>query len=299
MDTLARDTAIGRKPLDAFSNALKEVAARSFIPLSVEIRSAVLRQGWKAAVDHFLSDGVLDEKEESALVEYGEHFKLPKDRLDERGEWSRIVKAAVLRDLMDGRIPERVEIDGNLILNLQKGEKIIWAFPRTEYLEDRTRRQYVGRSSGVSVRIAKGVYYKVGTFRGHPIETTETVHADTGTLVITNKHIYFAGSVKTFRVRFDKIVSFQPYDDGIGIMRDAQTAKAQKFRTGDGWFTYNLVSNLLGISSKVPLTLGLHPSLDLAHDGGHGCPQRLGQLREHAQGGVPEPSLEDADVGPV
>ena len=30
-------------------------------------------------------------------------------------------------------------------------------------------------------------------------------------------------------------------DDGI---RDAQTAKPQEFRTGDGWFIYNLVTNL-------------------------------------------------------
>ena len=27
-------------------------------------------------------------------------------------------------------------------------------------------------------------------------------------------------------------------------MRDAQTAKPQTFRTGDGWFAYNLTANL-------------------------------------------------------
>ena len=27
-------------------------------------------------------------------------------------------------------------------------------------------------------------------------------------------------------------------------MRDAQTAKPQVFRTGDGWFAYHLVTNL-------------------------------------------------------
>ena len=39
-------------------------------------------------------------------------------------------------------------------------------------------------------------------------------------------------------------MSFDPYDDGFGIMRDAQTAKPQTFRTGDGWFPYNLAANL-------------------------------------------------------
>ena len=61
---------------------------------------------------------------------------------------------------------------------------------------------------------------------------------------ITTKHIYFAGARKKFRVRYDRIVSFEPYDDGFGIMRDAQTAKPQTFRTGDGWFAYNLAVNL-------------------------------------------------------
>ena len=35
-------------------------------------------------------------------------------------------------------------------------------------------------------------------------------------------------------------VGFDPYDDGFGIMRDAQTAKPQAFRTGDGWFACNM-----------------------------------------------------------
>ena len=61
---------------------------------------------------------------------------------------------------------------------------------------------------------------------------------------VTSKHIYFHGARKRFRVRYDRIVSFEPYRDGIGIMRDAQTAKPQTFQTGDGWFIYNLVTNL-------------------------------------------------------
>ena len=45
-------------------------------------------------------------------------------------------------------------------------------------------------------------------------------------------------------MRYDKIVAFEPYEDGSGIMRDTQMAKPQTFRTGDGWFAYNLTTNL-------------------------------------------------------
>ncbi len=45
-------------------------------------------------------------------------------------------------------------------------------------------------------------------------------------------------------MRYDRIVDFEPYDDGFSIVEDNQTAKPQAFRTGDGWFAYNLAKNL-------------------------------------------------------
>jgi hypothetical protein len=43
------------------------------------------------------------------------------------------------------------------------------------------------------------------------------------------------------------IVTFDPYEDGIGIQRDAMTAKPQLFilNDKDGWFLYNLINKLL------------------------------------------------------
>ena len=60
----------------------------------------------------------------------------------------------------------------------------------------------------------------------------------------TTMHIYFSGQKNKFRMRYDKIVDFDPYDDGFGIMKDDQTAKPQVFRTGDSWFAFNLAVNL-------------------------------------------------------
>ena len=64
------------------------------------------------------------------------------------------------------------------------------------------------------------------------------------TTVFTTKHLYFSGPKKKFRVRYDRIVDFEPFDDGFGLMRDAQTAKPQSFRAEDGWFAFNLATNL-------------------------------------------------------
>jgi len=200
--------------------------------------------GWKRAVDKAFDDGILTEEEESRLSELKDHFSLSQEELDDDGTFSKLVKGAVLRDVMDGKLPERVKIDGTLPFNLQKKEKIIWVFQGVDYYEQKTRTHYVGGSRGVSIRIAKGVYYRVGAFKGQRVQTTETVHVDRGLLGVTNKHIYFSGSVRHFRIAYSKIVAFEPYSDGIGVQRDAQTAKPQTFVTGDGWFTYNLIVNL-------------------------------------------------------
>ena len=63
-----------------------------------------------------------------------------------------------------------------------------------DYLETVTRRDRRGTSHGVSIRVARGLYYRPSTFRSRPIEWEETVHSDTGMLGLTTKHIYFAGS---------------------------------------------------------------------------------------------------------
>lgn len=204
--------------------------------------------GWENAVQQFLEDGVLDANEESRLVEFKERFALSQDELDRNGAFMRTAKAGVLRGILGGVISDRVSLDGSLPINLQRGERVVWAFAGSQYLEDKTRREFVGRSQGVSVRVMRGVYYRVGAFKGHPVEHTERVLVDTGLVVVTDKNIYFAGSKKSVRIPYAKIVTFEPFSNGVGVMRDAANAKAQIFVTGDGWFTYNLVTNLSRIS---------------------------------------------------
>lgn len=153
MLAVATDSAIGKVPLDTIEARLNEIAKSSFVPLS-RVQEAMIR-GWERAVDHFLEDGHLDEAEEQHLYRFLTHFSLSQNQVDERGAYSRLVKALVLRDVMHGVVPERVEIQGNLPFNFQRTERLVWCFPETKYYEHRKRRHYVGRSHGLSFRIAK------------------------------------------------------------------------------------------------------------------------------------------------
>ena len=81
-------------------------------------------------------------------------------------------------------------------------------------MEDRQHkeRQYVGGSSGVSIRIMKGVYFRSSEFRGHPVTRTRTSRdvVDVGQMAVTTKHLYFVGRSKGFRVRHSKIAAIIP-----------------------------------------------------------------------------------------
>lgn len=225
----------------SLESQLAEIARRSYIkPYE---RKKILIEGWQQAVDTALEDGVLTAEEEDSLTKFGNSYSLSQEDLNTNGAHTRFVQAGVIREILEGKLPQRVTVEGNMPFNFQKSETLVWLFQNVTLYELRTRIRYEGSSQGISVRVAKGVYYRAGGFRGNPVPTTTAVNLGQGLLAVTDKHIYFAGT-KIFRIRYDRIVSFTPYDDGIGIQRDAQTAKPQVFITGDGWFVYNLVTNL-------------------------------------------------------
>ena len=229
----------GESTLEEFSAAL----ARS--PWTWQEQKLLTAQAWEAATARAIEDGVLSLDEEHALIRYLRHFDLAPGDVDQNGAHQSMVQAAIIREAAEGVVPDRIgRVQGPF--NLMKSEQLVWVFDDVDYLELKVRRERRGMSHGLSIRVAKSLYYRPDVIRSRPIEREETVHEDTGLLGVTNKHIYFAGSRKRFRIRFDRIVSFDAYDDGLGVMRDAQSASPQTFVTGDGWFIYNLVSNLAG-----------------------------------------------------
>ncbi|MCY4106160.1 MAG: hypothetical protein OXG02_05590 [Chloroflexi bacterium] len=231
-----------RGDLAPLPDRLREIAATCQIERTM--LPALMIAGFEEAVERFLDDHLLTVQEEEKLSELMKVLPVSQEELNRNGAVTRLTQCATLRDIQEGIVPQRIQFDGMLPFNLQKSESLVWVFQNVAYLEQRTRTEFVGGSQGMSFRVAKGVYYRKGGFKGRRVERTETAHADTGWLGVTTKHVYFAGAAKRFRIRFDKIVTFEPYDDGIGLMRDAQTAKPQTFVTGDGWFTYNLIANL-------------------------------------------------------
>ncbi len=226
--------------LDSRTNALAKRADRP-----VDVQSAV-RKGFGMALDRVLEDGVIDEDEEQRLNALLGELNLSQATAPD--EWMRLVKALSLRDLLAGSIPQRIRLNEVPVL-LQKGEQIAWAFPGTDLLEQRVQRASRTVAHGLSIRVARGVYYRPAVFTSTPVERAYTATIGRGTMLLTNKNLYFASGAKTLRIPYVKILSFEPFKDGLGIHRDAASAKPQIFVTGDGWFTYNMATNLAQLAN--------------------------------------------------
>jgi len=107
-------------------------------------------------------------------------------------------------------------------LILKKGEQACLAVPAT-LARQQTRRQWVGASQGFSFPIGHtGIRYRVGSFRGHPVEQQLLNRLDAGTLVVSNQRLAFIGSTKSTSVVFAKLLHLECYSDALALFQDGR-----------------------------------------------------------------------------
>jgi hypothetical protein len=239
---VATKAALNTNTMEQLTKNCRSIA-KEYQVSDASIRGALI-VGWEKALEQLLEEGIPSKDAEDNLMNYASELKLSQLELDRKGQYTRAGQVAVLRDILEGIVPQRIKITGNTPFNLQKDETLVWLFHNVSLYEEKTIRSYEGRSHGFSVRIARGLYYKTGIFKSWPVETTLMMNKGVGSLGVTTKHIYFAGLQKSLRLPYKKIIHFIPYSDGVGIHTDVKSDKPIAFMTGDGWFINNLVQNL-------------------------------------------------------
>ena len=155
----------------------------------------------------------------------------------------------VLAILRKGKVPDIPEYaDGTFPFKLQRNEKLIFVQNEVGYAEVRVRRQVVGRSSGVSVRVMKGVSVRSGESVGTPVETDIFTPRGFGVFAISTKHVFYNGQ-RTFRIPLSKIVSAQKTSEGdVEIVRDRASSLPEYFGVGqDADFVVSLIHLLPGV----------------------------------------------------
>ncbi len=132
---------------------------------------------------------------------------------------------------------------------LTKNECVIWAYADVQVDEMVTHKEYVGRTSGASIRIAKGVYWRIGACKGIPIEKSAFKSLGDAIVAITSKNLFFTiRGMDSVKIPLSKIVSIYPYSNGVLVVQDGKRKSPLFFHVDDdSWFFANALKNASNI----------------------------------------------------
>lgn len=120
--------------------------------------------------------------------------------------------------LRDGKVSVKFAIEGGRSeVVLKENEELQIVLPNMALWEARSVRTSSGGYGGPSFRVAKGVSFRLGVFGSHSSSYEDLTEVDRGRLTLTNQRLVFTGAKRTSDIKLTKIVSVEPYEDGIAV----------------------------------------------------------------------------------
>lgn len=240
---IINDCFISRKDFYLVDKEIKRIMQDSFIDkTTLDNELCAL---FDNAVDNYLNDGIISTEEKQVVARFIQYTGIEQQRLNANFSLEKVLQSEVLQDILAGNTPSpKLTISGNFPFLLGKSEHLVWFFRNITLYQQKVQREYVGRNRGVSVRIMKGVYYRTGGFKGHPIEREITQRVGVGCVCLTDKNLYFSSPVKSIKIPYSKMLCVESFSNGISIQKDGTNDKPLFFENLNSWFTYNVIANL-------------------------------------------------------
>lgn len=225
-------------PFEEIDNAIGAFSDRE--------REQILKESYLHVLSHFVDDVEISVEYRDYLNSFEDKYISPAVNISQFPVYWKYQKNLVLSSLLRGELPQRATISGCPI-NFELGEEIIWVFNSVTMYQEVTKKTSAGASQGLSIRVANGIYYRVGAFRGEPIVTNSINPLFYGDLIITNMNVYFYSTQKSIKYPYSKIISYVPFEDAIGIQPNRANAKTLYFKGVDGRFAFNVLTNIRNI----------------------------------------------------
>ena len=225
----------------ASNNAL---SVTSICPLSYEQKNEVYFSVLNKAASKFMQNGYITDSEEQQINTYSSHLGLSLNNLPAQNctpDLEKIGQAIILKNIEKGVLPQK-PISVPVLLG--RGECALWVYSNVKMYQEKIQREYRGRTGGFTFTVCKGVRYRTGQFRGRPVENSYMDVVGTGSLVVTNKHIYFHCPTASVKVPYAKLIGVEPYSDGIELHKDEAKPKRMVFQGFDSWFIMNVLSHI-------------------------------------------------------
>ena len=226
-------------PMQSILNSIN--AVNNVMPINAQKRNDVYMTVLNKAATNFMKNGYMTDSEEKLIISYSSQLGLSLNNLPMQfgnTDLEKVSQTLILKDLEKGILPQT---NSAVPVLLGKGESVLWVYHNTTMLQEKTEREYRGRTGGFSFRVCKGITYRTGQFKGKPVEHTYLNTVGTGSLVVTNKHVYFHCNTASIKLPYTKIVGVTPYSDGIEFHKETKPYRTV-FQGFDSWFVMNVLS---------------------------------------------------------
>ena len=239
------DALEGKEKMEGLKGRVNKIASECSI--SDEEVKDILVSEFDLFAFSVVDKGLLSEEQETRVALFQNEVGIKQSFLDKYGAFSKLLKSKIIRQITNGEVPDTIqELVHETPFILNKGEYLIWLYCKDliNYYEQTTSTHYTGGHAGLGIRVAKGLYFRTGGFKGNPVHTAEMKYITSGIFGLTNKNIYFYGAHTSLRVPYNKIITVNAYEDGVELQQESSRKGTQVFCGVDGWFVYNLIANM-------------------------------------------------------
>ena len=173
----------------------------------LRLRQNIVQQ----VAERALNDGRVGDTELADIETLLHGFALPVTALS--AVQQRLTRARQLT-LMEGGHFTAINPGGVM---LRRGEQALWRADAATLEEQVLRREYRGASQGVSVRLMKGVTYRVGATRGHSVEQRGVIETSRGELTVTDSRLIYLAPQKSLELPYSTFVGLSGFRDALSI----------------------------------------------------------------------------------
>lgn len=204
--------------IEKYALANKDITEEQIGKLKNQDRADVVNL-YDSLFESFSRDKELDTQELTALrkLQNGLFLADAEVKFDER------VKPYVyIQAIRNNTLPE-VILENSQGIVLKKNEKVHFADGAILKEIKSVSLGYVGGSQGVSIKITKGVYYRVGGTRGHIMKEDKLVETSRGIFLITNERLMLnpiSVESKSLNIPLSKIFSYSCYENGVMVYKE-------------------------------------------------------------------------------
>lgn len=164
--------------------------------------------GFKIFFDKITDDSRITEAERKELVKIYSDLNLPTDNL--AYNQSDFNKYYTLHLIDEGKLPT-IDVP-NLNVNLSNDEKLHYVNKAFIVKNKSVTKSYNYSGFSASIKIAKGLRYRVGNVKINPQKVNVMMTDDAGTFYLTTENLGYIGLNKHFSIPYDKISSLDIRD---------------------------------------------------------------------------------------